>query len=251
MRAATIESSPAPVNTRRWPRYQAHLPVLISVKSEVSALAVPGLASEISQSGMALYGGVPVQPGDVMEIQFQTPGKPRVAGVVRNRSGYCFGLKFLSPMSSGDVMANVLQSGGAGAEAVLPLACVADAPNATWSAWLTEHRGDFSIAIATTLLLLALIGWGSRQQNFAPVQAPAEPSLTVGERILVYFGLADVPTVPKEMGNPKAQVWVDRHTALYYCEGADLYGKTPDGQLTTQRDAQLDEFEPAAGNYCR
>jgi hypothetical protein len=88
MIATSIQSPKGLVNTRRWPRYQAHLPVLISCKSDVSRLAVPGLASEISQAGMALYGGVPLQPGDVMEVEFRTPSKHRVAGIVRNRSGY-------------------------------------------------------------------------------------------------------------------------------------------------------------------
>jgi hypothetical protein len=40
------------------------------------------------------------------------------------------------------------------------------------------------------------------------------------------------------------------HTALYYCPGADLYGKTPNGKLTSQRDAQLDQFEPALRKTC-
>ncbi len=43
---------------------------------------------------MALYGGVSLQPGDLMEVEFQTPGLLRVAGAVRDRNGYCFGLEF-------------------------------------------------------------------------------------------------------------------------------------------------------------
>ena len=31
-----------------------------------------------------------------MEVEFQATGIPRVAGVVRSRSGFCFGLEFLS-----------------------------------------------------------------------------------------------------------------------------------------------------------
>ena len=44
------------------------------------------------------------------------------------------------------------------------------------------------------------------------------------------------------MGNPDTQVWVDVHTALYHCPGSELFGKTPDGKLASQRDAQQDQF---------
>jgi hypothetical protein len=83
-------------NTRRWPRYHVHLPVFISTETEVSTVAVPGVVSEISRAGMELYGGVQRRPGDLMEVEFQAAGIPRVAGVVRSQSGFCFGLEFLS-----------------------------------------------------------------------------------------------------------------------------------------------------------
>jgi hypothetical protein len=84
----------APANTRRWPRHQVKLPVRIITINDVSKIAVPGLTTEISQGGMSLYGGVSLQPGDLMEVEFQTPGLLRVAGAVRDRNGYCFGLEF-------------------------------------------------------------------------------------------------------------------------------------------------------------
>jgi hypothetical protein len=83
-------------NSRRWPRYHVHLPVFISTETEVSTVAVPGVVSEISRGGIELYGGVQRRPGDLMEVDFQAAGIPRVAGVVRSRSGFCFGLEFLS-----------------------------------------------------------------------------------------------------------------------------------------------------------
>jgi hypothetical protein len=66
----------------------------------------------------------------------------------------------------------------------------------------------------------------------------------------VSLGLAETPPAPVYLGNPNAQVWVDLHTALYYCSDSDLYGKTQGGKFTTQRDAQLDQFEPAARKNC-
>jgi hypothetical protein len=229
----------APANTRRWPRYHAHLPVLIGGQGEWSKTAVPGLACEISQSGMALYGGVDLQPGDLMEVEFQTCGKLRVAGVVRNRSGFCFGLEFLDLMANSETLANLVQPQGAAM------------PAHRRRIWLSAHRGDISIAIAVLLLLLAFLGMGWQSAHrITEASSSAVPTLTFSERILVGLGLAEPPSAPLVAGNPNAQVWVDVHTALYYCAGSELYGRTPGGKFTTQRDAQLDQFEPAASKNC-
>jgi len=83
-----------PINTRRWHRYHVCLPVSIAVNTSAANTAVPGLVCEISRSGMELYGGVNLQPGDLMEVEFQTSGRIRVVGIVRSRSGFCFGLEF-------------------------------------------------------------------------------------------------------------------------------------------------------------
>ena len=92
--------APAPANTRRWPRHQVKLPVRIITADDASEITVPGLTTEISRGGMALYGGVPLQPGDLMEIEFQTSNRLRVAASVRDRNGYCFGLEFLGLLPS-------------------------------------------------------------------------------------------------------------------------------------------------------
>jgi hypothetical protein len=76
------------------------LPVRIITPSDVSEIIVPGLTTEISQGGMALYGGVPLQPGDLMEVEFQTSKRLRVAASVRDRNGYYFGLEFLGLLPS-------------------------------------------------------------------------------------------------------------------------------------------------------
>lgn len=90
----------APASTRRWTRHQVKLPVRIIAPNETSEITVPGLTTEISQGGMALYGGVPLQPGDVMAVEFQTSNRLRVAALVRDRYGYCFGLEFLGLLPS-------------------------------------------------------------------------------------------------------------------------------------------------------
>lgn len=118
--------------------------------------------------------------------------------------------------------------------------------------WLNKHRADLWVVVSLILLLLALSGWGSRTAIYGAAQTKVvQPSLTLFERLLVALDLAEPPPAPVNLGNPNARVWVDLHTALYYCPGADLYGKTPEGKFTSQRDAQLDQFQPAARAYCQ
>ena len=49
---------------------------------------------------MTLYAGLPLKPGDFMDLEFETPGRTRVAAIVRSRTGYCFGLEFLTPLGT-------------------------------------------------------------------------------------------------------------------------------------------------------
>jgi hypothetical protein len=242
-----------PTNTRRWPRFPAQLPVMISVETEeASKPAIPGLASEISRSGMALYGGVQVEPGDRMEVEFQTSGKPRVTGIVRNRSGFCFGLEFPSLIGA----SRTAQAEAAWADDLLGLPA-AEVPReepapASLRNWLAAHRGSVTVAIGTALILLAALGFSilSAEHNLSQPRTTTQP-LTLFERTLISLGMAEAPPDPVAPGgNPAAQVWVDPHTALYYCSGAELYGKTLDGRFESQRDAQFDRFEPAARKSC-
>jgi hypothetical protein len=124
-------------------------------------------------------------------------------------------------------------------------------PKSAAGVWLAKHRADVYVGAALLLLLIVLSGWGIRPaENHAQAKNPPQPSLTLFERLLVSLGLAETPPAPVYLGNPNAPVWVDLHTALYYCSDSDLYGKTPGGKYTTQRDAQLDQFEPAARKNC-
>jgi ribosomal protein L37E len=135
-------------------------------------------------------------------------------------------------------------------------------PRAEWLAqqW-QRRRANIYVVMAGFILLLVISGWGIRPAgtkaagNAAPAQnsqpqPPPPPQLTLFEKLMVNLGLAEPPPVPVDMGNPTAQVWVDVHTALYYCSGSDLYGKTADGKFTTQRDAQQDQFEPSNRKAC-
>lgn len=118
--------------------------------------------------------------------------------------------------------------------------------------WLARQRANVYVAVAVTLLVVAIMGWGMRSPEVLQAQSknPAQPSLTLFEELLVKLNLAEVTPAPSSAGNPNTQVWVDLHHALYYCPGSDLYGKTAGGKFTTQRDAQLDQFEPAERKNC-
>jgi len=135
-------------------------------------------------------------------------------------------------------------------------------PRAEWLAqqW-QRRRANIYVVMAGVILLLVISGWGIRPAgtkaagNALPAQstqpqAPPPPQLTLFEKLMVNLGLAEPPPPPVDLGNPNAQVWVDVHTALYYCSGSDLYGKTADGKFTTQRDAQQDQFEPSNRKAC-
>ena len=133
-------------------------------------------------------------------------------------------------------------------------------PRAEWLAqqW-QKRRANIYIVVAAAMLLLVISGWGIRPASNPAVtatpapsqhEAPPPPELTLFEKLLVNLGLAEAPPPPVDLGNPDTQVWVDVHTALYYCPGGDLYGKTADGRFSSQRDAQQDQFQPAKGKAC-
>jgi hypothetical protein len=134
--------------------------------------------------------------------------------------------------------------------------------------WLAQQwqvgRANIYIGVAALLLLIVFGLWIAQPSasgnsdsagnasvaNARRPKRPPQPKLTLFEDILVGLGLAEPPPQPVYLGNPDAQVWVDLHTALYYCPGSELYGKTPGGKMTTQRDAQQDQFEPANRRVC-
>jgi GAF domain-containing protein len=129
----------------------------------------------------------------------------------------------------------------------------------SWIRFWNTRRGDIYLAVAV-LLVGAVLRWGIWSNHSvsatgsstaaAAHRKPADPDLSMFDRMLIGLGLAEAPPPAEYKGNPNTQVWVDLHTALYYCPGADLYGKTVKGKFTSQHDAQLDQFEPAYRKIC-
>jgi hypothetical protein len=106
------------------------------------------------------------------------------------------------------------------------------------------HRADLYLGISLLVAVLALL-WPT-------AASPSRHALGPWERALITLGIAEAPAPPvvRLQGDPGIQVWVDTHTALYYCPGEEQYGKTSDGHVANQREAQMDRFEPASRNVC-
>ena len=58
------------------------------------------------------------------------------------------------------------------------------------------------------------------------------------------------PAVLPFGASAQIKVWVDLNTGLYYCPGADSYGRTRSGRYLKQADARLGNFEPAGRREC-
>ena len=108
---------------------------------------------------------------------------------------------------------------------------------------LRFHRADLYLGTAIFVATIALL-WpavsGPRRAGLGPVQ-----------RGLVALGIAEAPApVVHLKGDPNTNVWIDPHTALYYCPGEEQYGKTADGRFSSQHEAHLDRFQPAGRTPC-
>jgi hypothetical protein len=111
------------------------------------------------------------------------------------------------------------------------------------SALLRLHRADLYLGTAIFVAVLALL-WPS-------ASPPKRPGLDMLDRALISIGVAEGPAPVAHLpGDPGVEVWIDPHTALYYCQGDDLYGKAANGRFSTQREAQMDRFEPASRTAC-
>jgi len=82
---------------RRWQRQSVDLPVKVGIYRDAEMISVPGRVTELSDGGMSLYAGMPLNPGDLLEVEFEVPSRT-VKAVVRNRTGYNFGLEFVETL---------------------------------------------------------------------------------------------------------------------------------------------------------
>lgn len=126
-----------------------------------------------------------------------------------------------------------------------------------------EQRANIYLLASGLLLAVVLLEFAAPSLPVAPYKKitaagthgqetpPPPPELSLSEKLLVGLGLAEAPAPQAvDPGNPDTKVWLDVHTALYYCPGADLYGKTSGGRTVTQQEAREDQFQPAIGKAC-
>jgi hypothetical protein len=87
-------------NTRRWNRLPVDMPVRVVTSKGFSTTVVTGRGTELSEGGMVLYAGILLNPGDLLEIEFDMPIHSCMPAIVRSRNGFCFGLEFITPLPS-------------------------------------------------------------------------------------------------------------------------------------------------------
>jgi hypothetical protein len=83
---------------RRWERQAVDLPVVVGIYRDSREIRVPGRVTELSEAGMSLYAGISLNPGDLLEVEFELPVARTMQAVVRNRVGYNFGLEFVDKL---------------------------------------------------------------------------------------------------------------------------------------------------------
>src|SRR6201998_4988330 len=86
--------------TRRWPRVPVDMPVRVVTSKGFSTTVVEGRGTELSEGGMVLYAGILLNPGDLLEIEFDTPTHSRMTAVVRASTGISVGLDFCRSLHS-------------------------------------------------------------------------------------------------------------------------------------------------------
>jgi PilZ domain len=87
---------------RRWARFEADVPVRVIVTNASRVLILDGRGNALNEGGMAMFAGVELRLGDQVAVEF-TPaysGPIRVEGRICNRSGYIYGLEFLTDTST-------------------------------------------------------------------------------------------------------------------------------------------------------
>lgn len=88
---------------RRWRRHKVDVPIRVIVHGTSKTSLFDGRGNELSEGGMALTAGVELRPGDRVDIEFTPPysGLPlRQSGIVRNRTGYRYGIEFITGNNS-------------------------------------------------------------------------------------------------------------------------------------------------------
>ena len=85
---------------RRWERYQVKIRTKVTLNKEGETSSFHGEASDVSQGGLRLFLPRELDPGIIVLLEFPLPYNSRVMairGLVRNRSGFSYGIEFMHP----------------------------------------------------------------------------------------------------------------------------------------------------------
>ncbi|MBZ5546492.1 MAG: PilZ domain-containing protein [Acidobacteriia bacterium] len=99
MSIQVIVPQPKYASQRRWPRYKVDVPVRVIVQSVAKVAIVQGRGSELNNGGMAIFAGTELSIDAQVIVEFTPPysGQPiRVRCFVKNRTGYRYGVEFIT-----------------------------------------------------------------------------------------------------------------------------------------------------------
>jgi hypothetical protein len=98
MAGAKSKSKPG---VRRWLRFQVDVPIRVIVQNKAKVVILDGRGSSLNEGGMAVYAGAEFKAGDQIAVEFTPAYSPpiRVEAKICNRTGYNYGLEFLTDTS--------------------------------------------------------------------------------------------------------------------------------------------------------
>src|SRR5260370_20690918 len=99
---------------------------------------------------------------------------------------------------------------------------------------LRFQRADLYLGTAIFVATVALL-WPA-------ASPPRRAALGPWERALITLGIAEAPAaapVAHFQGDPAINVWIDPHTAIYYCPDEEQYCQTAGGPFSTHRPPQM------------
>jgi hypothetical protein len=85
---------------RRWERHTVEISIAVSFSEDGKQCKISAQASDVSKGGLALFTTRELAIGVYLRLEFKLPysSSPLVIqGVVRTRSGFNYGIEFVSP----------------------------------------------------------------------------------------------------------------------------------------------------------
>lgn len=84
---------------RRWPRFEVDIPIRLFAQRPTKGSVVQGRGRELNNNGMAVLAAVDLSVDEQVAVEFTPPCSEqsiRVRAFVRNRSGYTYGIEFIT-----------------------------------------------------------------------------------------------------------------------------------------------------------